>query len=806
MTTVPAPLERLAADLHYALRRLAASPGFSFAAILTLGLGIGANVAIFTLTYQVHLRPLPYRDPAQLVAVWGDASYRGIPKSNVSPPDFLDWRRDATVFIDMAAYLTDLGATAIGAGGRPERIDIRMVSGNFFSLLGVPPAVGRVLRNADDMPGAAPVAVISHAFWQRRFGGRADIAGTTLESGATRFQVVGVMPPEFQYGAANTDVWMPLRPALSPRDWENRTNYLLDAVARLKPGVTVSEAHAELDGIARRLAAVHLPANERRGARVLPLREEFVGASAGRAYVLVFGAAGCVLLVACLNVAQLLLVRGLRRHRDFAVRASLGASRTRLVLQLLAETAVLTVLASAVGLVVYEWTAAYFTSFVPTRMAGVTDLRVNGAVLLFTAIAGAATACAAGLMPALRASSVHLMPPLHTAGSAGRRGSRLRSLLVVSEVGVAVLLLVCSALFVATMSRLYDVDPGFNPSNLLTANLPFRGDADIEATVERISALPGVVSAGVGTVRPLEAFPGRFPWTIEGEPRDTSAQPRALLRTADATFLATLEVPLLRGRMLDGSDRRGSPPVVLINESMRRRYWGDRDPIGARITRNEAGAWYTVVGIVGDVRQRALDVEAEPEVIVPYLQYDGPAFYRPRTLVVRTESNAASLIDAVRREIGAIDSAAALPDVVTMDRVVRAGVDDRQRMTVLLSGSSALTLLLAILGVYAIVSSTVTDRTQEIGVRIALGAGPASVVRMVIREGLALAAIGCAAGLLAALGLTRLLETFLFGVTASDPASFGIAAVLVLSIAAAASYVPARRTTRINLRTALYYE
>jgi putative ABC transport system permease protein len=808
MTRAAAALERVGSDLRYAARSLAGSPGFTLAAVLTLGVGIGATVAIFSLNYQVLLKPLPYREPGQLVSVWGDASYRGVPKSNVSPPDYLDLQQQTRTVSGLAAYMADFETTAATAEGRAERVDVRMVSGNFFELLGVPPALGRALDESDDRAQPPAGAVISHGFWQRRFGGDPRVLGSVVDSEPGRFRIVGVMPPEFQFGAVNTDVWMPLRSS-SSRDWENRTNYALEVVGRLKAGTTVEQAQQEMDSLARRLAAIHLGPGEPRGARVLPLRDEFAG-SVRRNYAILFGGAVSALLVACLNVAHLLLLRGIRRHRELAVRASLGASRAQLIQQVLVESALLTAAASVIGLLVHEWTSAFFMRFVPTSMAGITELRVDAPVMAFMVLAATAVVCLSGLMPAFRITNVRLSGALDArAASPGRRATRLRQAIVTCEVAVAVLLLVCATLFVATLWRLHAVDPGFNPTNVLTANVVSR---DLEQVLERVAAMPDVISAGVGTVRPLEAFPGRFSWSIQGrEPDERSSQPRALLRTVGPRFLETLQVPLLAGRFVDEGDLPGAEPVVVINDSMRRRYWGGADPIGARITRGATpsdaaaggGRFYTVVGVVGDVKQRALNVESEPEVIVPYRQYEGPRLYLPRTLVVRTRSSATALVDAVRREIGSIDPALPLPDVLTMEQMVETGLGGRQRTTTLWSGFSSLALALAILGVYAIVSSAVIDRTREIGVRMALGARPSTVLRMLIAEGVSLAAIGSAAGLLGAVAVTRVFEGALFGVSPLDPFSFAGAALLMVSIAFAASYVPARRSIRINLRTAL---
>jgi predicted permease len=809
MRRVIAALEPVVTDLRHALRRLAAAPGFTFAATLTLGLGIGANVAIFGLTYQVLLKPLPYADSSRLVAVWGDASYRDVSKSNVSPPDFLDWTRQTTTLSDLAAYLDDFRTTAAGDSDRPEPIDVRFVTGNFFRVLGVSPVAGRGLREEDDVPGAARVAVISRGYWQRRYGAAPNLSELFVDSEGTTYAVVGVMPPDFQYGASNTDAWIPIRSILGARDWESRTNYALEVVGRLAPTASLEQAHTELDGISRRLAATHLGPNEPRGARVIPLRDEFAG-GVRRGYVVLFAGAGCLLLVACLNVAHLLLLRGAQRSRELAVRASLGASRRRLVQQLLMESAVLVGGGAVVGLWLNQWTTGFFGRLVPVPMRGVTELGIGPAVLVFAVVAAAAATCLAGLMPALRLSRARLAAALTTHGPGSvRGGSRMRSALVATEVGAAVLLLVCTGLFLATMIRLHAVDPGFEPSNLLTASLPSRQDDYLDQVLERVRTVPGVTAATVATVAPLEAFPGRFPWSIEGWSDAATSQPRALLRTAGAGYLETLGVRLRRGRMFDDGDRRGSPPVAVINDAMRRQYWGDRDPMGARITRGEPGPGaqsYTIVGVIGDVKQRSLTAEAEPEVIVPRLQYAGPGLYRSRVLIVRIAAGTSGLAERVREEIGAVDTRLALPDVVAMRDRVSVTLDERERRTVLFSAFAALGLVLSILGVYAVVSAAVTDRTQEIGVRLALGARPDAMARMLVKEGLILAGVGCAGGLLVAVGVTRTLGALLWGVAPSDPASFAAAAVLMLSVSLAACYIPARRTTKINLRTALYYE
>jgi putative ABC transport system permease protein len=776
--------------------------------MLTLGIGIGANVAIFTLTYQVLLEPLPYVAPDRLVSIWGEASYRNVPKSNVSPPDYLDWRRQSTTLSGLAAYSSELGITAVGNESRPEPVTARFVSGNFFTLLGVSPAAGRLLSDDDDQPGA-DVAVIGHSYWLRRFGGRRDLSGTVVVTESRRHRVVGVLPEGFQYGSANTDVWLPVRTFLGERDWTNRSNYLLELVGRMKPGVSIEQTHAELDTLARGMAAAYLGPNEPRGARVLPLREEFAG-DVSTGYMTLLAGAAILLLVACLNVAHLLLMRGLTRSREIAVRASLGASRVRLIRQLLTESTLLATGGMVAGLFVHQWTSGFLARLVPTEMRGVTDLSISGSVMVFTVLTGAVTACLAGLVPAIRVSRARLAMALQRQADRTTTASRLRSAIVVCEVGGAVVLLVCSTLFATTMIRLYSVDLGFDRSNLLSITLPSRSADFMERALERVRGVPGVAAAGLSTTTPLAPFAGRFAWRIEGLSFDETAQPRAMLRAASPGYLETIRVRVVAGRLLDESDRPGAPPAAVINDAMRRRYFGDRDPIGVRLAREEgktgSEVWYTVVGVIGDVKQRDLTAEVEPEVIVAHRQYAGPGAYRPRLIVARTGDNVGGIAEALREAVGNLDTALALPEVVTTRERIGAAVDGRRRLAVLFSAFGIVGLALSMLGVYALVSAMVRDRTQEIGVRLALGAVPGAVVRLLVRQGLTLAALGCAGGLVVAFAVTRMIQGLLWGVSATDPASFAAAVVLMLMVAGTACFIPARRTTKINIRTALYYE
>jgi predicted permease len=799
-------IDSLWQDIRYAARRLARSPGFTIVAAVTLGLGIGGNLAIFNLCYQVLIEPLPYQNPDQLVAIWGDASYRNVAKSETPPPDFRDWQRQATTFSDLAAYSYG-SALTLPADDGPQLIDTLPVTANFFHVLGANPAQGRWFGEVDDDAGAPRVAVASHGFWQRHFGGRQGLEGAAVQG----YEIVGVMPEGFQFAQRNTDLWIPLM--MSEREWARRGNNILLVVGRLKPGLTAEDAQAEMNTIAANQAAAYPETNANRGVRVITLRDEFTG-SVRTLYFVLFGAAAAVLLVACLSVAHLLLLRGSQRSREFAVRSSLGASRLRLAQQLLAESALLAISGTAVGLVLSQWTFGFFTAFIPQSISGFTELRVNGAVIVFAMAAGLITALIAGLMPALKLSGLQLSAAMQEGGRAGaaKHAHRLRDGIVICEIAVSVVLLVCSSVFIATILRLHSLNPGFDMKNLLTVQLRTRSAEYYDALLQRVTALPGVTSAGLGTVRPLQPAGGRRTLVIEGYSyRDASDQPRVLFRTISAGYLQTLRVPLLRGRTFDSRDVTGAPPAAIINDSMRRRYWGDRDPIGQRVQLYQEDSaipnspWYTVVGVAGDVRQRALDVDPEPELMVPYLQFEGGAFYRPRNLVVRTAGNPALSAETLRKEVQALDNSAPV-EAQTMEDAAAAGLANRRPRTFLITAFAGMTLILSILGVYSLVSFAVAGRTQEIGVRLALGAAPAGIMRMFVKEGLALAAVGCAGGLIVSSALTQTLTTFLYGVAPTQPEFFAGVALVILSVAIAASYIPARRVRKIDPVIALRCE
>jgi putative ABC transport system permease protein len=582
---------------------------------------------------------------------------------------------------------------------------------------------------------------------------------------------------------------------------------MLMVVARLKDGVSLTEAQAEMSIIAANQAAAFPATNTGRGVRLFPLRNEFAG-SAGAIYYILFAASSGVLVVACLNVAHLLLLRGARSQRELAVRASLGASRLRLMRQLLMESTLLALAGAAAGLVLSRWTFDFFSAFIPPGMAFFAELRVDASAIMITIALAVITAAIAGLSPAMRLSRLQLAAAMQEGGRSGTsaQGRRLRNVIVVCEISIAVVLLVCSTLFISTMMRIYAEDPGFDVANLLFAELRIRRTDYMDTVLERVRSVPGIVSAGLSTSPPMAGFGGRPTFIIEDFPHhDAIDQPRGLYRTIGVGYLETLKVPLLRGRLFNDQDTKNSQRVAIINESMRKRFWPDADPIGRRLKRdisNPNNPWFTIVGVVGDVRQRALDIAPEPEVMVAYRQYEGAGIYNARSIVLRSAGDSTVLMDRIRGEIEAVDRST-IVSVETMEGAAAQGVSSRVPRTILITAFAALTLILSVLSVYSLVSFSVADRTQEIGVRLALGARPDSVIGMIAKEGFRLAVVGCAIGLVISGALTRSLRTFLYGVTPTQPEIFAGAAILILAIAVAASYFPARRVRKIDPVAAL---
>jgi predicted permease len=808
-------LEMLWQDFRFGLRMLVKNAGFTTVAVLTLALGIGANSAIFSVVNTVLLRPLPYKDPDRIMMVWEDGSSHGFPINVTSSSNYIDWRDQNQVFEAMA--IVGRASFNLTGAGEPERIDGRRVSPNLFPLLGVDPALGRTFSPAEDTPGANRVIILSHALWQRRFASRPDIIGQHLTLNGQSYEVIGVMPSYFEFPSRADQLWVPI--AFTPQQAANRGNNSYEVVARLKPGVSREQAESEMDTITARLQQQYPDVVKTQGTVVVPLHEQLVG-DIKPALLILLGAVGFVLLIACANVANLLLSRAATRQKEIAVRLALGAGRRRLIRQLLTESFLLSAIGGVLGLLVALLGVSLLKTFIPRQIAQVTAVTVDANVLAFTLGVSLLTGLIFGLVPALQASRFNLNDSLKEGGresAAGRRGNRLRSLLVIAEVAISVVLLIGAGLLINSFLRLRNVDPGFQSDNLLTMRIALPQlkypDHATRKTfygqlLSRVEALPGVRSAAVTNWIPLTMQGDTFGISIEGRP-DPGAQemPDVVTRVVSPGYFNTMGIELLRGRLFDDvQDRTDSRLVAVISETMARRLWPDEDPLGKRIKPGRSDSdeeWITVIGVAEDVRQ--FELTAEPRLQM-YLSYSQPGFFVPGHLVVRTEVEPASLIAPVREAVWSIDKDQPVSNIRSMEEIFSESIA-RQRFSMLLLGIFAgVAMLLGAVGIYGVVSYSVAQRAHEIGVRMALGARTSNVLRMIVGHGLKLVLIGVAIGLLAASILTRLMESLLFGISATDPVTFVAIPVLLVGAATLASYIPARRATRIDPLRALRYE
>jgi putative ABC transport system permease protein len=808
-------------DLRVALRSLRRTPGFVAVVVLTLALGVGATTAVFSVVHAVLLRPPPYRAPEALVTVSharrGPGGGRG---TAVSAPSFADYRDRARVLTGVAVAAG--WSPALTGRGEPERLHGGRVSAAYFATLGVPAALGRTPRPDEDRPGRSQVVVLSDALWRRRFGASPAALGAAVQLDGARYDVVGVMPPGFRDPfAREAELWTPLALAPDQLAGPARTDEWLRLVARLRPGVTVERARAELAALAaqlRREDPGDLPATWTLA--VTPLSD--LAAGAARPVLLVLlGAVGCVLLVACANVANLLLARAAGRAREVAVRAAVGASRARVARQLLAESLALAGAGGAAGLLLAAGAVRAFAAAAPADLLGADALAggvgVNGAVLAFTLGVTALTGVLFGVAPAVQASRADVRGVLR-AGARGATADRgrqaVRRALVVAQVALALTLLVGAGLLAQSFARLRGVAPGFDPARVLTLTLTlppatYPRDPQRTAFYDRLlpalAAVPGVRAAGVTSVLPFGGGWYTSALAIEGQPTPADGSgPSGDVRVVSPDFFAALRVPLLRGRVFTARDGPDAPRVAVVDAELARRYWPGGSPIGTRVARRPGpGAptqWYTVVGVVGHTAHEGLGAAARVQVYLPYAQ-DGP----PPTMAVavRTAGEPAAAAAAVRRAVAAVDPALPVADVRPLEARVAASLGQRRLTAALLAAFAAAALALAAAGIYGVLSYVVAQRTREIGVRLALGGAPGGVLRLVLRQGVGLAVAGVGVGAVATLGLTRLLESQLYGVRAADPATFGAVALLLVGVAALATLVPALRATRVAPTTAL---
>jgi putative ABC transport system permease protein len=807
-------LEDFTQDIRYGLRTMMKNPGFTVVAVIALALGIGANTAIFSVVNTVLLRPLPYKDPDRLVMVWEDASQLGFPHNTPAPANYIDWRDQNQAFEGMSAlHRMSFNLTGVG---EPERLDGRRVSANLFSLLGVEPQLGRKFLLEDDTPGKNHVVMLSHTLWQRRFGSDASIIGKSIDLNGESFTVVGVMPSEFQFPSREDELWVPI--AFDSAEASRRGSHYLEVLARTRPGVTLEQAQAEMNTIAARLEQQNPQTNAKIGAKVIPLHEDVVG-DIKPALLLLLGAVGFVLLVACANVANLLLVRAAVRQKEIALRVALGASRSRLIRQFLTESVLLAVLGGIVGLSLSFIGLLVLKTFIPENISQAKFIAMDARVLLFTAGVSLITGLIFGLAPATQAANFNLNETLKEGGrdsASGNRGNRIRSLLVIAEVAVSLVLLIGAALLINSFLRLRNVDPGFRSDNLLTMRIVLpelkysdqtRRSAFYSELVNRVEALPGVRAAAVTNWIPLVFQGDSVGISIEGRTDPTMSQrPNAVTRVISPHYFRAMSIQLLQGRELDERDKADSPGVVVISETMARRFWPGENPIGKRLTPGSpqsSDGWLEVIGVVRDVRQFQLSAEPKPQM---YLSYRQAEFFAPRHLVVSTNVAPLSLAETVRRTVWEIDKDQPVSHILSMDEVVAESIS-RQRFSMLLLGIfAAVALVLAAVGIYGVMSYSVEQRTHEIGIRMALGAQTRAVIKLAVGRELRLVSIGLAIGLVAALMLTRVMSTLLFGISATDPTTFVVIALVLISVALLASYIPARRATKVDPMIALRYE
>ena len=811
-------MQTLLQDLRYAIRMMTSNRAFTAVAVLVLALGIGANSVIFSVVNAVLLRSLPFPNADRIILVF-ESNLQRQSKEGVAAANFLDWKDQNQVFESLAAYREE-SFSLTGANG-PERVSGLVTTASLFPVMGVRPRLGRVFQPDEDSLGGARVAVISQSLWQRRFGSDPNIIGQKLTASSEPLAIIGVMPAQFRF-PAEADLWIPPRRVvpehvLTPtvNMSSNRDSHYLSAIGRLKPNVTLQQASADMDAVASRIEEENPNDNMGRGVSLVTLRELAVGNIRPTLLVL-FGAVGFVLLIACANVANLLLARAATRQKEMAIRTALGANRLRLVRQLLTESVLLAVAGGGLGLLLALWGINPLVALMPAEISGAKNIKIDGLVLGFTLGMSLLTGLVFGLVPAWHATKSNLNESLKEGGRGGTAGTRriqARGLLVVSEIALSLVLLIGAGLMIRSFIRLEQVNPGFETRNILTMRLslpaaqypagPSRA-AFFQQVIARLQSTPGVQSAAALSRLPLTPGNSGRGLTIDGRPNDGDSDgPSADYRVISPDYFRAMGIPFSKGRDFTERDTADAPGVVIINETMARRYWPDEDPLGKRLRIDTTGdPWMEIVGVVGNVRHFGLDSQSKAEIYVPYFKDPWPFM----TLVVRSASDLASLPGMMRNEVWAVDRDLPVPDIKTMDQLLTGSVSGRRFNMLLLGIFAAVALVLAAVGIYGVMSYSVTQRTHEIGIRMALGATQSDVLKLVVRQGMTLALIGVGTGLVASFALTRVLTSLLFAVGATDPATFAIISALLTGVALAACLVPARRAMKVDPMIALRYE
>jgi putative ABC transport system permease protein len=800
-------------DIRYAIRNLIKRPGFTIIAAITLALGIGANTAIFSSVYALLLKPLPFPELDRVVAVWDSYPGKGVKRNEVAMANYLDWRAQTQSFEQLALY-SWWSANLTGVDP-PERIQGMAVTANFFDALGVKPVMGRNFAEEENQPGKDTVAILTHKLWQRRFGGDPNILGKAVTLGGEFCTVVGVLPENFAY-PVNAEVYSPI--PISPKSAGNRQFHSYYVIGRLKHGVPVQSAQADIDNITARLEKQYPETNTGSRATVFPIvadtvRKYDTGLWVGMAAV------AFVLLIACANVANLMLARASGRQKEIALRAALGASRWRIIRQLLTESSIVALIGGALGILVAVWGIDALRSANPGDAAkfapGWHQLGINVTVLIFTVVVSLLSGLLFGLAPALQVSKPDLNSTLkESSRQSSGRSHWLRSSLVVLEVALSLVLLVGAGLFFRSFIALFKTDPGFNPDNVLTMSLilspdKYKEEPPIAAfyadLVERVKAKPGVASAAVVNYLPLGSSNSSETFLVEGAPTPAPGDENiGRYRVCTPDYFATMQIPILKGRAFTDQDKAGAQPVVIVNETLARTYWPNQDAIGKRIRFDgplDRVPWMEVVGVAKDVRHE-LTIEVTPEFYLPVAQ----DAWRSGVLVARTTVDPASLAGSMRQEVWAIDKDQPVFDVRTMQEVRSISVGLQKFNSLMIGIFAVVALLLASIGIYGVMSFAVTQRTQEIGIRMALGARAPDVLKLVVVNGMRLAVLGLAIGLIASFALTRFISTLLFGVAPTDPLTFSVVSLCLLAAAFLACYLPARRATKVDPLVALRYE
>jgi putative ABC transport system permease protein len=800
-------------DLRYGLRVLAKSPVFTIVAVLSLALGIGANTAIFSVVNGLLLRPLPYPDSQRIVAVWHtppQESFPGLRRFSVSPANYLDWKSQSDVFEQMAAY--GYIGFSLSTGNDPVSVTGIAVSSEFFSALRTNASQGRTFFPEEEQPGRDHVAVLSYGLWQRALGANPNLIGQTLTLNSQSYTVVGIMPEGFEF-PREAEMWVPL--AWDDRERQTRSIHDYLVIARLKPDASLAQAQAQMSTISSRLEQQYPEADKGWGAVVIPLQEDLVG-DTRPALLVLFGAVGFVLLIACANVANLMLARGANRQKEIAIRIALGAARARIVRQLLSESILLAVAGGLLGLLLAGLGGGLLVRLSADSLPNPGEIGIDRWALGFTLLISFASGIAAGIAPAFQFSKADTSETLKQ--GTGRSGvgavkQRTRKVLVISEVALSLVLLIGAGLMIRSFWKLQHVDPGCNISNTLTMSIglspkysePRQWVAFFDRALEQVGALPGVVSVGGTSTLPLAGGGSTQPYTVEGRPEAVVAeQPMALTRYINLDYFPTMGIPLRQGRFFTEQDREGSRPVIIISETMARQLWPGESPVGKRLTpsfHKEQGS-REVVGVVGDVKAQGLDAEAAPMMYMPYKQAPRPFL----TLVARTAAAPQNYIQAISKTIYGVDKEQAITNVRTMEQVLRDSLSGQRFNMTLLIVFAALALTLAAVGVYGVMNYSVALRRRELGIRIALGAQGVDVLRLILGQGLTLTLMGVVAGLAAAYWLTRLMESLLYGVTATDILTFVSVSAVLVAVGLLASYLPARRATNVDPMIALREE